>query len=116
MGHTKCGRGAGHAGMGHGMRWGGGHPTHWRAAPVSPGRIAMISVLAAWTLAWKGASLWHAAKDGSKPWFVALLLSNTVGVLDAIYIFRLSATRRRAVEEAEERDIEYELPQVGRPR
>ncbi|MES2092264.1 MAG: DUF5652 family protein [Actinomycetota bacterium] len=65
-----------------------------------PAQVALISVLAAWTLAWKGASLWHAAKDDSKPWFVALLLSNTAGLLDALYIFRVSRTRRHAVEDA----------------
>jgi hypothetical protein len=77
-----------------------------------PEQIALFSVLAVWTLAWKGASLWHAAKDNSKPWFVALLLSNTLGVLDA---FRLSRTRRKAVAEkaARERADEAEYPQVG---
>ena len=71
-----------------------------------PAQIALISVLAAWTLAWKGASLWHAAKDDSKPWFVALLLSNTAGLLDALYIFRVSRTRKLAVEDARQ-DEEY---------
>ena len=65
-----------------------------------PAQIVLISVLAAWTLAWKGASLWHAAKDDSKPWFIALLLSNTAGLLDALYIFRVSRTRKLAVEDA----------------
>jgi hypothetical protein len=75
-----------------------------------PAQIALFAVLAAWTLVWKGASLWHAAKDDSKPWFVALLLSNTVGLLDALYIFRVSRTRRQAVEaaaQAARREGEY---------
>ena len=63
-----------------------------------PAQVVLISVLAAWTLVWKGASLWHAAKDDSKPWFVALLLSNTAGLLDALYIFRVSRTRKLAME------------------
>ena len=71
-----------------------------------PAQLALISVLAAWTLAWKGASLWHAAKDDSKPWFIALLLSNTAGILDAIYIFRVSRTRKLAVDDAL-RDVDY---------
>ena len=71
-----------------------------------PAQLALISVLAAWTLAWKGASLWHAAKDDSKPWFIALLLSNTAGILDAIYIFRASRTRKLAVDDAL-RDVDY---------
>lgn len=121
MGHTNRDRGSAHGRMGHGRMGHGpmGHPTNMHGYPGSPGQVALFSVLAAWTLAWKGASLWHAAKDDSKPWFVALLLSNTVGILDAIYIFRLSATHKKAVEEAEEaeeRDMEYELPQVGHPQ
>ncbi|MHC5795852.1 DUF5652 family protein [Lacisediminihabitans sp. FW035] len=71
-----------------------------------PAKVALISLLAAWTLAWKGVSLWHAAKDDSKPWFIALLLSNTAGLLDALYIFRVSRTRRLAVEDAR-RDDDY---------
>ena len=71
-----------------------------------PAQIVLISVLAAWTLAWKGASLWHAAKDDSKPWFIALLLSNTAGLLDALYIFRVSRTRKLAVEDTL-RDEDY---------
>jgi hypothetical protein len=71
-----------------------------------PAQVALISVLAAWTLAWKGASLWHAAKDDSKPWFIALLLTNTAGILDALYIFRVSRTRKLAVEDGL-RDEDY---------
>jgi len=58
-----------------------------------PAQVALISVLVAGTLAWKGASLWHAAKDDSKPWFIALLLTSTAGLLDAHYIFRAKARR-----------------------
>ena len=49
-----------------------------------------------WTLAWKSASLWRAAKNDSKPWFGVLLLSNTLGILDAIYLFGVNGARRRA--------------------
>jgi hypothetical protein len=54
----------------------------------------LIIALVAWSLAWKGLSLWHAAKDDSKPWFVTLLVSNTLGILDAIYIFGVSKGHR----------------------
>lgn len=115
MAKKNCGR-AGRGRAGRGAMTLGGHPAHWRSHPASPGRVVLLSVLGAWTLAWKGASLWHAAKDGSKPWFVALLLSNTVGILDALYVFRLSATHRTAVEEAAGRDGEHESPQPGHRR
>src|SRR6185312_10423132 len=53
---------------------------------LPPAGRALIGAAVAWSLAWKGASLWRAARNESKPWFVALLLSNTLGVLDAIYL------------------------------
>jgi hypothetical protein len=60
---------------------------------LPPGGKAMIGVAVVWSLAWKGASLWRAARNDSKPWFVALLLSNTLGVLDAIYLFLVDRRR-----------------------
>lgn len=33
-----------------------------------------LSVLVLWSLGWKAVSLRHAARDGSKPWYSALLM------------------------------------------
>ncbi len=52
-----------------------------------------IGLLLLWSLGWKGASLWRAAREGSKPWFLALLLVNSAGLLDALYLFRVSGRR-----------------------
>ncbi len=47
-----------------------------------------IIVLAGlWTLPWKGVALWKAARNNHKGWFVALLLINTLGLLEILYIF-----------------------------
>ena len=59
----------------------------FRMADIPPSRRALFVAVIGWSLAWKGVSLWRAARNGSVPWFVALLLSNTLGVLDAIYLF-----------------------------
>lgn len=61
---------------------------------LPPAGRTLIGAAVAWSLAWKGASLWRAARNESKPWFVALLLSNTLGVLDAIYLFGVDRGRR----------------------
>lgn len=47
----------------------------------------VIILFLAWTLPWKGAALWKAARSGSIHWFIILLLINTLSVLDIIYIF-----------------------------
>ena len=41
----------------------------------------------AWSLFWKGFALWHAAKRGEQWWFIALLLINTLGILEIVYLF-----------------------------
>lgn len=43
--------------------------------------------LMVWSLVWKGMALWKAAKNNNVPWFVVLLLVNTLGILDILYIF-----------------------------
>lgn len=46
----------------------------------------LIIILAVWDLAWKGMALWRAAKNDSKPWFVAILIINSVGIIPIIYL------------------------------
>lgn len=43
-----------------------------------------------WSLCWKGYALWTAAKKDSKPWFIALLIINTMGILEILYIYVFS--------------------------
>ncbi len=43
-----------------------------------------------WTLTWKGLALWKAAKNNHKIWFVIILIVNTVGILEILYIYWLS--------------------------
>jgi len=38
------------------------------------------------TIVLKGYALWHAAKRGQIWWFVALMIFNTLGILELIYI------------------------------
>lgn len=46
-----------------------------------------------WSLFWKGIALWRASKNNQKNWFIALLVLNTIGILDIIYLFRFSKKR-----------------------
>jgi hypothetical protein len=44
-------------------------------------------LIVVWSLIWKGLALWRAAKNDSKVWYVALLVLNTVGILEILYYF-----------------------------
>ncbi len=50
----------------------------------------VIAIVLTWSLAWKGAAMWKAARNKSPIWFVALLVINTVGILEILYIFLFS--------------------------
>ncbi len=47
-----------------------------------------------WTIPWKGVALWKAAKNGHTGWFVAILLLNTLAILEIIYILGFSKKRK----------------------
>jgi hypothetical protein len=56
----------------------------------------LLVSLMAWSIAWKGWALWIAARNKeSVPWFVALLILNTAGILDILYIFVFSKMENR---------------------
>lgn len=55
--------------------------------------VATIPFLLIWSLVWRGLALWKAAQEGSKPWFVALLVLNTAGILEILYIFVFAKKR-----------------------
>ena len=47
----------------------------------------VLLLLALWSLVWKGLALWHAGRKGQPAWFVILLVVNTLGILEIIYLF-----------------------------
>jgi methionyl-tRNA synthetase len=50
--------------------------------------LILLAIL--WTIPWKGVALWKAVKNNHKWWFIALLVINTLGVLEIFYIFVFS--------------------------
>lgn len=52
--------------------------------------LYVLLILIAWSLVWKGLALWKAAQRGEKGWFVALLVVNTVGILEILYLYVFS--------------------------
>jgi methionyl-tRNA synthetase len=45
-----------------------------------------------WSIVWKGLALWRAARLRQVGWYIALLVINTVGVFEIIYLI---ATNKR---------------------
>lgn len=64
----------------------------------------LIWLILLWTLPWKGLALWKAARNEQKWWFIALLVLNTMAVLEIIYIFFFS--KKKGVIENKEEKIE----------
>ena len=52
-----------------------------------PTLSAGFILIVLWSLFWKGFALWYAAKRGEQWWFIAMLLINTAGILEIVYIF-----------------------------
>jgi len=50
----------------------------------------LLAIVLIWSLVWKGLALWKAGRAGSKPWFIVLLVVNTVGILEILYIYVFS--------------------------
>ncbi len=55
----------------------------------------MMTLLILWTIPWKGWALWRAARKNSLWWFVALIVINTAGILDILYIFVFSEMKAK---------------------
>lgn len=69
--------------------------SQWASPTVGDGWFLGVGgilflVVMLWSIFWKGMALWKAARAGSKPWFVALLVVNTVGILEILYIYVFS--------------------------
>ena len=50
--------------------------------------LIILAIL--WTLPWKGLALWKSARKNHKKWFIALLIINTLAILEILYIFIFS--------------------------
>ena len=49
-------------------------------------RESGILFLIAWSLLLKGFALWHAARRNEPKWFIALLVINTAGIFEVVYL------------------------------
>ncbi|KKP56012.1 MAG: hypothetical protein A3F20_03350 [Candidatus Zambryskibacteria bacterium RIFCSPHIGHO2_12_FULL_39_21] len=47
----------------------------------------LVLPLMVWSLFWKGLALWHSSRRNKEWWFIILLIVNTLGILEIIYLF-----------------------------
>jgi len=58
--------------------------------PFGFGGGLLFALLLIWSLTWKALGLWRAARTGSKAWFIAILVVNTLGILEILYLYVFS--------------------------
>lgn len=46
----------------------------------------VLFALVAWSVVWKGLALWRAGRKEHLAWFIVLLIVNTCGILEIIYL------------------------------
>lgn len=61
-------------------------PEGWMLAALALAAPFIIVALL-WSLTWKGLGLWHSARRGQYWWFLAMLVFNTLGILEIVYLF-----------------------------
>ena len=56
------------------------------AFPLMFALVPALILAVVWTIGLKGFALWHAARGDQKGWFIALLIINTLGILEIVYL------------------------------
>ena len=59
-------------------------------APFNAAPTLGLIILLIWVIVWKGLALWKAARLTQPVWFIILLVVNTMGILEILYIFIFS--------------------------
>lgn len=47
----------------------------------------VIFLIYLWSVVWKGLSLWRASQLKQRNWFIGILLLNSLGILEILYLF-----------------------------
>ena len=54
---------------------------------ISHNMFELLLLLAVWELVWKGFALWRAGRNNQSTWFIVMLILNTAGILEILYLF-----------------------------
>jgi hypothetical protein len=64
-----------------------GFPDVVAGLATSASLMMAVLVIGAWSYVWKGIALWKAARRDQVGWYIVLLIINTAGILEIIYVF-----------------------------
>ena len=58
--------------------------------------IWILIVLSIWELIWKAIAMWKASKNNHKMWFSIILIINTEGILQILYIVFTKKNKKKS--------------------
>lgn len=61
--------------------------------------ITLFVIIIIWSLVWKALALWKAGRMNQPIWFVLLIIVNTMGILEILYIFLFSKIKLDNIKE-----------------
>jgi methionyl-tRNA synthetase len=62
---------------------------------LTPIARLILLLIVVWSIIWKGFALWRAGRNDQPVWFVFLLILNTVGILEIIYLIFFSHPKQK---------------------
>jgi hypothetical protein len=57
----------------------------------------MLYVLIIWSGIWKGITLWRSARNKQLIWYILLLIVNTAGILEILYLIFFQRNRNNSL-------------------
>ncbi len=58
----------------------------------------LLALALVWMMVWKGLALWRAVERQEKGWFIVMLVVNTLGLLEIIYLFFVAKPKKSELE------------------
>jgi len=61
-----------------------------------PKKSSLMLLLLLWSIVWKGFALWKSARNNHSIWFIVMLVVNTFGIVEIIYLAFFSKKQVKA--------------------
>ena len=63
-----------------------------------PRYATLFFILMIWALVWKGVALWKSAHHNQRNWFIVLLMVNSFGILEILYLAYFQKNKAKKIE------------------